>query len=181
MTDDLGIIVLLELELPLERVSGAQSIPCSIKGVAVDVRDPRYTERQHAELAKRYGLTEDDAECNLDHSGLDVRKVHAAKLQRIKRTEIGRPAPGARADPPTVVFGEIFLVEDDGTIVHAASGSIDHIEPYELFRAEFGEDYDFVLIHDDTASGVPGKRRDIAARLAGQCGDGRPARVPIGS
>ena len=160
-TGELGIVVLVDQKLPPDKVSKGQLLPKAASGVRVDVREPRYTQQQHEEFAARNGLSEQQTECNLDHFWLDAGKLHAANLRRLMAEKRRANGPEANAgeprDPSTAVHGEIFVIEDDGTIVDSGAGSIDHIQAYDIFRAEFGDDYDFVFFHYDTASGVPGQ------------------------
>ena len=55
-------------------------------------------------------------------------------------------------------FGDICVVEDDGTFVKInANGHpwVDYVEPYRLFRTLHGDDYDFVTFFADPQAGFP--------------------------
>jgi hypothetical protein len=152
LTRELGIIALVTDKLPRSELPEGQLLPKSFQGVPIDVREPRLTQEAHEAFLKENGISLQEGECNLDHFFLSDDKIHRRNLQRLReRNEGPQDEP---ADPSTAVFGEIFVIEDDGTIV--SDGTIDHVAAYDLFRTQFGDDYDFVFFHYDTASGVPG-------------------------
>ncbi len=74
--------------------------------------------------------------------------------RRVKKSTDAAPS-----DPATAVFGEIFVIEDDGTLVSdpdTASEIVDHQSIFVKFRQQFGDHYDFAYVHHDTASGLTG-------------------------
>lgn len=153
LTDELAVIVYVERKLPNEELQERQRLPRYVDDVRVDVRTPRFTEEEYREFLEANGIDYDDAECNLDHFFLDDGKVHEMVQRRVREQE-EEPGPfDEPSDLTTQVFGEIFVVEDDGSLV--ADGAVDHVAVYNAFRAEFGDHYDFVFFHYDTASGIP--------------------------
>lgn len=161
LTDDLAVIVYVEEKLPEGELRERQQLPRYVDDVRVDVRPPRFTEEEYREFLEENGIGHEDAECNLDHFFLDDGKVHEMVQRRTRedeRDEDGDEPPGPfdePADLTTQVAGEIFVIEDDGSLT--AGGAVDHVAAYNAFRTEFGDDYDFVFFHYDTASGVPGQ------------------------
>lgn len=149
ITREPAVIVLVDHKLPPDQVPPGQRIPATIQGVPADVREPRLRQEQHEEFLRRNGIPPRQGECNLDHFFIDEGKIHQRNLERLRAaTEPGDEPQG----PVTAVFGEIFVIEDDGTLI---TDKIDHVGAYELLRTQFGDDYDFVFYHYDTASGVP--------------------------
>lgn len=61
----------------------------------------------------------------------------------------------------TYTVGQIFLIEDDGTLILPPSvtglnyDSIDLVKAYKEFRLTCGDDYDFVAMYIDLPSGMP--------------------------
>lgn len=61
----------------------------------------------------------------------------------------------------TYTVGQIFLIEDDGTLILPPSvtglnyDSINLVKAYKEFRLTFDDDYDFVAIYVDLPSGMP--------------------------
>lgn len=55
-------------------------------------------------------------------------------------------------------FGDVCVVEDDGTLVKTAPNGqqyVDYVRGYQLFRTLHADDYDFVTFVTDSASGLP--------------------------
>lgn len=169
LTEDLAVIVFVEEKMPNEELREHQQIPRYVDDVRVDVRTPRFTDEEYRDFLEANGIEYREAECNLDHFFLDDGKVHEMVQRRVREQQeeefwegeeeddgdVGPFDVGEPGDLTTQVFGEIFVIEDDGSLV--SDGAVDHIAVYDAFRTEFGDDYDFVFFHYDTASGVPGQ------------------------
>lgn len=55
-------------------------------------------------------------------------------------------------------FGDVCVVEDDGTIVKTNAQGVqyvDFVRAYQLFRTKHGDDYDHVTFFTDSATGMP--------------------------
>lgn len=158
LTGEWGIIILVQKKLSKDKVPKDQFIPEKFGDVRVDVREPRITEEKYQEFLKANGIKLDKYDDYPDTFIIDPFKVHLVNLRRLKRiSPEGMEEP--REGPTTSVFGEVFVIEDDGSITTnpgAADESVDHIEAFKVFQNEFGDDYDFVFFLHDTASGMSG-------------------------
>lgn len=163
LTGELAVIVLVEKKLPRSKVTKGEYISASYQGARIDVREPRLTQEQHLDFIRRNNLSEADAENNMDLFWLDDGKLHQMYQKRReqdqgkKAVEVKKVKPSDEpADAPTTAIqGEIFVIEDaDCDSVVNADGTVDHVAAYQLFRTEFGDDYDFVFFRYDSASGV---------------------------
>ena len=157
LTGEPAIVVLVEKKLPRNRVRRAELLPDNYRGVRIDVREPRLTQAEHDAFVERNGLSAVEAEENIDLFWLDDGKLHRM-FQRRRREERGTDdsEPQEPGDAPvTELRGEIFVIEDkDCNSVVNSDGSVDHVAAYQLFRAEFGDHYDFVFFRYDASSGV---------------------------
>jgi hypothetical protein len=153
LTDEPAVIVFVEEKVPEDELREGQLLPRFVDDVRVDVRVPRLTDEEHREFLERNEIDYEDAECNLDRFFLDAGKIHEM-VQRRNREDEEEPGPfDEPADLTTQVFDEIFVIEDDGSLV--SGGAVDYVAAYDAFQAEFGDHYDFVFFHPDTASGIP--------------------------
>jgi len=149
LTGELGLIALVRKKVPVSELSKEQIIPKAIGKYKVNVREPRLTEEAYQKYLKLNGIEVREVDCLMDHFFLDDGKIHEMNLKR-------RKAEGAEpGDISTAIRGDIFVIEDDGTLV--VDGVVDHVAAYNVFRGEFGDHYDFVFFHYDTDSGVPGQ------------------------
>lgn len=153
LTQQFAIIALVEEKLPCSRVPEGQLLPKAFENVPIDVQKPRISEEEHLEFLKRNGIPPEQNECNKDHFFLSDCKIHRLNLERQRDLGENIEPGNAPCSPATAVFGEIFVIEDNGTLI--SRDKIDHVAAYELFRTRFGDHYDFVFFHYDTASGVP--------------------------
>lgn len=154
LTGEDGIIALVRKKESLVDLVKNQIIPRSFEKFKINVREPRLTAEAQRKFLRENGIEVGDVDCIIDHFYLDDAKIHALNLKQ--RPSIKKSTGGAEpGDVNTAVMGEIFVIEDDGTL--EVAGTIDHIAAYDLFRAEFGDHYDFVFFHYDTASGVTGQ------------------------
>ena len=152
LTDELAVIVFVNKKIPRDQIPKDQLLPKEYQKIPIDVREPRIKEKDHLEFLKINNIPLEKGECNLDHFFLSDYKIHKLNQKRkLKTTEPG----DAPQDPSTAIFGDIFVIEDDGTLINDSDGSIDHVGAYDLFRTQFGDHYDFVFFHYDTGSGVP--------------------------
>lgn len=163
LTDELAVIVLVEKKQPKGKVKKDEYINASYHGIRIDVREPRLTQQQHDDFVKVNGLSKIDAESNMDLFWLDDGRLHRMYQKRRKLEDSRKKSTGKKlepgddpADAPTTALrGEIFVIEDsDSDSVVNSDGSVDHVAAYELFRTQFGDDYDFVFFRYDSASGV---------------------------
>lgn len=155
-TDEPAVIALVIRKVPRDKLERSQILPTTVHGVAVDVREPRLSKEAQQRFIEENQLDDRDNECAIDHFFIDDAKIHRLnQINRRRESERTDKEPGDAepGDPSTAVFGEIFVIDDDGTLI--TDGTIDHIAAYNLFRTQFGDHYDFVFFHYDTASGVP--------------------------
>jgi hypothetical protein len=159
LTGEEGIIALVNKKVPVNELPKGQIIPKTVDSYRVNVREPRLNENAQRKYLQANGIETGEIDCLIDHFFLDDAKIHAHNLKRLasRKKKKGGAAPGdvEPGDINTAVMGEIFVIEDDGTL--EVDGTIDHIAAYNLFRAEFGDHYDFVFFHYDTGSGVSGQ------------------------
>jgi hypothetical protein len=84
-----------------------------------------------------------------DMSNIDWARLHEIPM----RTE----APIIEHAVKVQDFGDICVIEDDGTLIKTASNGqqyTDFVRAYQLFRTLHGDDYEFVTFFTDTASGM---------------------------
>jgi hypothetical protein len=140
--DELAIIILVAKKLAPDGVPKDQLLPRTVDGFPIDVRELR-VERQANEEQKP----------TIGHS--DLFMIDWGKIHRIHLKELAKVPPAA--PPNTAVVGQVFVIEDNGTLITDATGfsSIDWAQAYQYFLDSWGDDYDFVAMYVDTASGMP--------------------------
>jgi hypothetical protein len=157
-----GLIVFVDLDLEKEVERLKRFISTKrFGGYRVVTRPPRTTFAAYWEFLKKNGVEQPERfDCLPDPFWLDSSKIHRMVQRQTRRSPQAEPS-----DPATAVYGEIFVIEDDGTLV-ANPGStkgkdgVDEVVDYQAifvkFRQQFGDHYDFVYIHHDVASGLNG-------------------------
>jgi hypothetical protein len=140
-----ALLVYVLQKLPEAALDPAKIIPKDFMGVKTDVIEPlgADAERHTVDYVAEHHLIH-------DMSNIDWTRLHELAM----RTE----APLVPHAVTVQDFGDICVVEDDGTVVKTnATGTqyVDFVRAYQLFRTLHGDDYDFVTFVSDTASGMP--------------------------
>jgi hypothetical protein len=163
-TDCTAIIVLVEKKLPPEKVKEGQLIPKSFDEYATDVEEVRFSKEEFE--ADKSGHYEGRPMAEF----LDWGKIHQLNIRQKKRTGSGPDAKkrktGKKGNPPadlntpvTEIRGNLYVIDDDGTLVYTTAGGqdlVDLVGAWNLFRADLGDDYDFVVFYlDDTDANIP--------------------------
>lgn len=141
--EELAIIVLVDKTLATDPVLKGKLFRATIEGFPIDVREPRL----EAHTDERSGPNETHSDLLM----IDWVKVHSMN-QNLASARSSSGAP-----PRTDKVGQVWVIEDDGTLITCAAGvtCIDWIRGYELFRLNWSDDYDFVAMVPDTTSGMP--------------------------
>ena len=156
LTGYAGLIVFVDetLKDEVEQVKKLAEAP--VGGYRVMVRAPRTTFETYYNFLKRNDVPDSERfDCLPDSFWLDQSKVHRMVVRRTR--SIDNVGPGDPADPATAVFGEIFVIEDDGTLVadpDTPDETVDYQAIFVKFRQQYGDHYDFAYIHHDVASGL---------------------------
>ena len=122
----------------------AKVIPADFMGIRTDVIEP---------LAADAPTTAADyhTEHHLMHD------MGAIDWGRLHELSVRQEAPVVEHAVRVQDFGDICVVEDDGTLIKTAANGqqyTDWVRGYQLFRTLHGDDYDFVTFFTDTASGM---------------------------
>jgi hypothetical protein len=164
-TDATAIIVFVEKKLSPDKVKEGQLIPKSFDEYMTDVEEVRFsTEEFEADKSGHY-------EGRPMAEFLDWGKIHQLNIRQKKQTRGGPDAkkkkkPAKKGNPPadlntpvTEIRGNLYVIDDDGTLVYTTSGGqklVDLVGAWNLFRADLGDDYDFVVFYlDDTDPNIP--------------------------
>jgi hypothetical protein len=86
-----------------------------------------------------------------------VHDMSAIDWGRLHELTMRHEAPTVEHPVKIQDFGDICVVEDDGTLIKTAANGqqyTDWVRGYQLFRTAHGDDYDFVTFFTDTASGM---------------------------
>ncbi|MGC1526390.1 MAG: hypothetical protein WA783_10085, partial [Phormidesmis sp.] len=86
LTKQLAIIALVGNKRSPEELSEEQLLPRDYRGIPIDVREPRFTEKAHLEFLKRNGIPAEQGECNMDHFFLSDRKIHRLNQERLRQS-----------------------------------------------------------------------------------------------
>ena len=152
-TGEAGLIVFVDEGLDREVIEVRKLVAGRVGGYRTLVRSPRTSFQAYRAYLEKNGVRNPERfDCLPDPFWLDASKIHRLVVRRTKR-----PAGRAPADPATAVFGEIFVIEDDGTLVAnpgTATEQVNYQAIFVRFRQQFGDHYDFAYIHHDTASGL---------------------------
>lgn len=153
--NETGLIVFIDpsLKEDLERLKKVMS--SSYAGYRVMMRPPRTSFKVYYDYLKKNGVDNPERfDCIPDPFWLDPVKIH-----HMVQRHAHKPAGEQPKDPATAVFGEIFVIEDDGSLVSnpgTGTETVDYMAIFNRFRMQFGDHYDFAYIHHDTASGLNG-------------------------
>ncbi len=125
-------------------VSPEDLIPPNFQGIATDVVAPFGPDAPQEALGFLEGHQHSD-----DMSSVDWPKLHQQWTAEVAG-QIG-------AQPNVQDWGNVCVIEDDGTIVKTVNGQkvVDFVQAYKLFRTTHSDDYDFVTFFTDTANGMP--------------------------
>lgn len=143
--NEYALLVYVQQKLPSSAVDPAKMIPKDFMGLKTDVIEP---------------LAADAPKTTVDyhtehHISHDLGAIDWGRLHELTtRTE----APVVQHPVKVQDFGDICVVEDDGTLVktnQAGQQYVDFVRGYQLFRTLHGDDYDFATFFLDTASGIP--------------------------
>ena len=157
-SDVQAIVVFVEKKLPPDKVRKGELIPKMFSEFATDVEEVRFDQERDAadgtELYEGRPMAE----------FLDWGKIHRLNLEQKKQVgkipkspkktekETKKNPPADLNTPVTEVRGNLFIIEDDGTLVYTTEGGadiVDFVGAWNLFRAEFGDDYDFAVFFLD--------------------------------
>jgi hypothetical protein len=143
--NEIALLVYVQQKLPLSALDPAKVIPKEFMGLRTDVIAPisAHAEEETVDYVREHHLIH-------DMSNIDWARLHELS----SRTE----APIVPHAVTVQDFGDICVVEDDGTVVKTAPDGtqyVDFIRAYQLFRSRHGDDYDFVTFFADTVSGMP--------------------------
>jgi hypothetical protein len=161
-----AIVVFVARKLAKSSVPKEQLIPPSFEGFATDVREPKLTVgSERKEFDPTEPPEDPNDECLTDHEWIDWGKIHRLNVEQraqSKRSTRKRAteAPGdEQGDVPTTeVVGDVFVIKDPtSSLVTVVDGTttLDYIAAYNLLRATFADDYDFVSFYVDVPSGLP--------------------------
>jgi hypothetical protein len=144
-TGDYAIIAFVDQKLPLDQIPEAARVPSTYQGWLTDVAVPVLSDDDHAHAEH------DDGELGHAHShdGMFINwgKLHAAHSAQV----------GARdATPPPLAVGaeHVAVIQDNGQLI-MANGSVDFVGAFKMFKAQYGDSYDFISFFIDRESGMP--------------------------
>lgn len=139
-----ALLVYVAQKKPASKLDPSKLIPADFMGIKTDVIEP---------LAADAPKTAVDyhAEHHIMHdmSAIDWGRLHELSVRQ--------EAPVVEHVVKVQDFGDICVIEDDGTLIKTAANGqqyTDWVRGYQLFRALHGDDYDFVTFITDTASGM---------------------------
>lgn len=153
-----AIVVFVEKKLPPKEVKRGELIPKKFSGFDTDVEEVRFDKEKDAADGTELYEGQPIAEF------LDWGKIHQLNLRQKKQEGKNPKSPkgkrgGTNKKPPadlntpvTEVRENLFIIEDDGTLVYTTAGGVavvDFVGAWNLFRAEFGDDYEFAAFFLD--------------------------------
>ena len=156
-TETPAILVLVQKKLPPEQVKQGELIPKTFLGFVTDVEEVRFSRER--DKADGTGLYEGKPMAQF----IDWGKIHRLNLEQKKQVEktprnsmekkgTTRNPPADLNTPVVEVRNNLFIIEDDGTLVYTTTNGtpvVDLVGAWNLFRATFGDDYDFVAFFLD--------------------------------
>jgi hypothetical protein len=159
VVDDEAIIVLVEKKLPKEELISNQTIPDMFEGFPTDVREPKVTTSRNQEDISMNMVPTEEENCLTDYHWIDWGKIHQVNRQQKTENDRNMLMDQSGNLPTTHAEGNIFVIHDPGqTLVTTTSNGhhiMDFVGAYKIFRAEFGDHYDFATFYLDTSSGIP--------------------------
>jgi hypothetical protein len=158
-----AIIVLVARKLAKSQVPKAELIPATFEGFATDVREPVLNINRGERADPNTPPDDPRQECLTDNEWIDWGKIHELNLEQHRREggprESGAEIGDEPADVPTTeTIGDLFVIRDPTASLVTTVGTssvIDYVGAYNLLRATFGDDYDFVSFYIDVGSGMP--------------------------
>lgn len=142
---EFALLVYVKRKLPEDALPPDLVIPKQFMGVPTDVIEPFSSEtaRTSVDYVRDHHLAH-------DMTNLDWARVHHAMTESVV-------APIVPHALQVQDFGDICVVEDDGTLVQTINGQqqVDFVRAYQLFRTKHGDDYDHITFFLDTVSGMP--------------------------
>jgi len=142
--NEYALLVYVQQKLPESTFDPAKVIPKDFMGLKTDVIEPLAGDAP--KTAVDY-MTENHV--THDMGSIDWGRLHELTM----RTE----APIVEHAVKVQDFGDICVIEDDGTLIKTAANGqqyTDWVRAYQLFRTAHGDDYDNVTFFTDTASGM---------------------------
>lgn len=143
--NEFALIVYVQQKLPESSLARENVIPKDFMGLKTDIVEPLAPDA--AKTAANYHTEHDVMH---DMGAVDWTRLHELAARE--------EAPVVEHAVKVQDFGDICVVEDDGTVVKTAANGqkyIDYVRAYQLFRTRHGDDYDFVTFFTDSASGMP--------------------------
>lgn len=140
-----ALLVFVQQKLPTSSVDPDKLIPDRFMGLATDVIEPLASDAPAKAL-----------DYHTDHHAM--HEMGAIDWGRLHELSVRNEAPIVEHAVRVQDFGDICVVEDDGTIVKTAANGqpyVDFVRGYQLFRTAHGDDYDFVTFVTDSDSGMP--------------------------
>jgi hypothetical protein len=161
----MAITVFVEKKLPPHDVKEGQLIPRTFMGFVTDVEEVKFNkekdEKDGTELYEGRPMGE----------FLDWGKIHRLNIEqkkkqghetkpKVKKGKSSKKNPPADLNTPvTEVREDLFVIDDDGTLVYTTTDGedlVDLVGAWNLFRAEFADNYDFVAFFlDNTDANIP--------------------------
>ncbi len=142
--NEYALLVYVQQKLPESALAPVQVIPKDFMGLKTDVIEP---------------LAADVPKTAVDYSTQHhlIHDMSAIDWGRLHELTVSEEAPVVAHAVKVQDFGDICVVEDDGTLIKTAANGqqyTDFVRGYQLFRTLHGDDYDFVTFVTDTASGM---------------------------
>jgi hypothetical protein len=143
--NEVALLVYVRQKLPESALPADKVIPKEFMGIGTDVIAPleAHAEEETVDYTTEHHLIH-------DMSNIDWARLHDLST----RTE----APIVPHAVTVQDFGDICVVQDDGTLVKTSPDGtpyVDFVRAYQLFRTKHGDDYEFVTFFSDTVSGMP--------------------------
>ncbi len=142
-----ALLIFVHQKLPLNKIDKNKVIPDEFMGMKTDV-----IEAFSADAPKTAADYQKDHYHSHDMSSIDWARVHELAVKNQAAPPIVNHAINVQD------FGDICVIEDDGTVVKVNPQGIpyvDYVRGYQLFRTTHGDDYDFVTFFTDTDNGMP--------------------------
>jgi hypothetical protein len=139
-----ALLVYVAQKKSASELDPAKVIPKEFMGIKTDVIEPLAADAPEA--AVDYHT---EHHVMHDMSSIDWGRLHDLSVRH--------EAPIVEHPVKIQDFGDICVIEDDGTLIKTAANGqqyTDWVRGYQLFRTLHGDDYDFVTFFTDTASGM---------------------------
>lgn len=143
--DEYALLVYVQQKLPKSKLNAANLIPDEFMGLKTDVIEPLAADAPKSAV-------------NYHTEHYIMHDMGAIDWGRLHELSVDQEAPTVEHAIRVQDFGDICVVEDDGTLVKTAANGqqyVDYVRGYQLFRTLHADDYDFVTFVTDSASGMP--------------------------